>query len=42
MEKKLKELLEKLMKDKFYGKLTISFKEGSPTHAEEYKTHKLD
>lgn len=39
---KLKELIEKLSKEKFYGKLMIAFKEGKPLHAEEQKTYKLD
>lgn len=35
------ELLRRLNKEKFYGKITFTIKEGEAVHAEENRSHKL-
>ncbi len=39
---KLIDLLKRLEKEKFYGKLVLNYKEGKAVHAVEEKSHKLD
>ncbi len=39
---KLVEILKRLEKERFWGKLTVQVKDGKVVHAVEEKSHKLD